>query len=325
MSGPDATSDPKGQMKQTSSQKSRTSATLQVTSESGEEKLSATLLDLDRLTCEIAELTARINVHNLDPRKSEETVLLHIVSLKALDATIVRAEMENENLKTDNSNLCKATTEALTWTKGSRNMHVVIKIGMLIETIFTWLFGMAMKVDKKTLQWANREASHLQYFTRHIPCEWNDRAEVVHCNRILQCGNSIVSPYTPLAVASIWTYNTRFSKTLGLYVTQIVEIQIASQNWRALYSDDDVRTGAKDVLRWCAGLHARIRQSLCDARNGKKRAAKNEFPHFLGSYHLLFGLQALIVEDKVKMVAEMQSVIGWCPISKAWSHQHEFS
>lgn len=76
--------------------------------------------------------------------------------------------MENEKLKIGSSILHEANKELLTQTKDFESKHIATKMEKLISTIPTDVLGIALEVDKKFPQWADRKTSEAQHLTKDI-------------------------------------------------------------------------------------------------------------------------------------------------------------
>lgn len=152
----------------------------------------------------------------------------------------------------------------------------------------------------------------LQKLTEPITDDWNDHADVVRCNGVLQHRNGMAVSHTPLALASLRTHYTLSSRLLVLSLAQTIENQLVSKKWRALYPDNDVKTGAVDILKWSTALQSCLKHNLSDACSGKTQAAKYKLFYSLGYYPLLKDFQARTVEVKVKRVLRYcQQEIGF--------------
>lgn len=104
--------------------------------------------ELSLLILENIDLITSIKNYNFSIKKSEESVRFQTVSVKALDSTILCAEIGNEKLKKDISSISslgKANNELLNRTKDSENKHLSMESEKLISRVPIPLLWIAMR------------------------------------------------------------------------------------------------------------------------------------------------------------------------------------
>lgn len=91
-------------------------------------------------------------------------------------------------------------------------------------------------------------------------------------------------PYMLSAAAPFGTYYTPSSRSHKLSMSQIVENQLASKKWIALYYDEDMRPRAVNGFKQGAVMQGHFNESLLDACRGRMRAAKDKLLPSLCNY-----------------------------------------
>ena len=267
---------------------------------------SGTLQSSADLRRENEELVQRINEYKQRLDETQHLLGKTEVNLKAVKVAFLNYEKDNKMLKAEIKGLKRTNEDLINRTRSSQPK----KGGRLLDKLTTSIprnnLGFALKVESVIGEWAARETSELKFLTPDIERNWDGRSLPTDALGVMTKAGKLLVPSNPIDISFRGEVYTSSCGTPSESLRAISTAEIETGEWTSVFTTEECRTEAVNLIATNGPLKMKLKQSLSDACSTRKRSARDHLLLSLNYKRLVSRYQTADQDDASARTIDIQ-------------------